>query len=846
MKKYLACLLFSAVGASAASDDPIEAARGVLGRLLGPRTQEIRLEIIPAENGRDVFEREASDGKLVIRGSSATALCRGFYDYLQANDLGMATWAGTRLALPARWPDNPKTRVECPYQYRYYFNVVTYGYTMPYWTWERWEKELDWMALHGINLPLALVATEAIAERVWKQLGLTQEEIDEFYTGPAFLPWQRMGNINKHNGPLNADWNRDQVALQHRILARMRELGMTPILPAFAGFAPKKLARVHPEIKLHEMNWGGFRADCNAFLLAPGNPLFTEIGKLHIQEWEKEFGKGGFYLADSFNEMQVPKTEKPMPELLADYGESIYQSVIAGNPDAVWVIQGWMLFDGFWSKDNLRGLLSRVPDDKVIILNEACEYNRLYQQPFFWDKHDGFFNKRWVYGNIPNMGGKTAYTGWLSHYATNPVEALRSPNRGRLVGCGFAPEGIENNEVIYELLSDMCWRTEPVNLDTWIAQYCQNRYGGYPPEIKKAWELLRQTCYGTFTDHPQLAWQRRAFLGGTGSVNQDPLFFRAVETFLSGPDELSQSKLYQADAIELAAFYLGLKAEADFRFVQTALENQTDSPEVDMVLKHGLQLLTDTDRLLESHPTDRLQRWLEFARAHGVNRTQKNRYESDARRLITEWGPQGDERTCLIHDYAGRIWSGLIRDFYRPRVEAYFAAVRKDQPFPFASWEEKWILSSGVSKVEPFKDPVAAARKLVEVAGGWKLPVLTEPKSERIGEWKPEQISTEWQIKEWKIGTEQARNLRAVIFKYTGGHHQLDIRSVSLVVDGQELITEKHDGSTGDQQVRNTYRLTVPSDRSPRFRTDSSMVIRASVRSDGGTDSNGIVSIILR
>ena len=28
---------------------------------------------------------------------------------------------------------------------------------LQWWDWARWERELDWMALHGINLPLAFV-----------------------------------------------------------------------------------------------------------------------------------------------------------------------------------------------------------------------------------------------------------------------------------------------------------------------------------------------------------------------------------------------------------------------------------------------------------------------------------------------------------------------------------------------------------------------------------------------------------------------------------------------------------------------------------------------------------------
>jgi hypothetical protein len=38
--------------------------------------------------------------------------------------------------------------------------------------------------------------------------------------------------------------------LQRRILARMRSFGMTPVLPAFAGFVPAALAAKHPELHI--------------------------------------------------------------------------------------------------------------------------------------------------------------------------------------------------------------------------------------------------------------------------------------------------------------------------------------------------------------------------------------------------------------------------------------------------------------------------------------------------------------------------------------------------------------------------------------------------------------------
>ena len=84
-----------------------------------------------------------------------------------------------------------------PVKYRYAFNVVTYGYTTAFWNEPRWLREVDWMALHGVNMPLASAGQEYIWDEVFAQLQLDEAELTTYDTGPAYLPWQRMGNVSK-------------------------------------------------------------------------------------------------------------------------------------------------------------------------------------------------------------------------------------------------------------------------------------------------------------------------------------------------------------------------------------------------------------------------------------------------------------------------------------------------------------------------------------------------------------------------------------------------------------------------------------------------------------------------
>lgn len=694
---------------SVKSHDVLTPARHLIERQIGDRATAIQLQAIPSVDGKETFEAEAKEGVLTLRGSSTVALCYAFHTYLREACHGMKTWSGEHLALPKVWPDYMLRKQTTPYDYRYFLNVCTFGYTTSYWDWKRWEKEIDWMALRGVNMPLATVASEAIAERVWLRMGLEKEEIREFFTAPAHLPWHRMGNLNTWDGPLSDAWQRNQVDLQHHIIDRMHELGMNPIAPAFAGFVPMAFAKKHPEVEFKHLEWGGFEDKYNAYVLPPDSPFFEEIGKMFVEEWEKEFGKNTYYLSDSFNEMRLPLAKddiKGKHELLAQYGESIYRSIVAGNPDAVWVTQGWTFGyqHDFWDQESLKALLSRVPDDKMIIVDLGNDYPKwVWGTEQTWKVHDGFYGKKWIFSYVPNFGGKTPMTGDLRMYASSSAGALRSESCGNLIGFGSAPEGLENNEIVYELLADMGWTDQGIDLDKWLESYCEARYGAYPHEMRDAWSLFVKTAYGSLYSYPRFTWQtvvpdqRRI-----SKLDTSDDYLQAVELFLSCADSLRNSALYVNDAIEYAAYYVA--AKADKIYMQALKEDTSGNVKTaQQLLNQTTDLLLEVDRLLASHPLYRLEEWVAMARNNGTTLFEKDLYEANAKRLITTWGG-------FQEDYAARFWSGLIKDYYIPRLKVYFSDQRKN----LDCWEEAWIGTPWYNTTEPFMDPLDTAVKLVD------------------------------------------------------------------------------------------------------------------------------------
>ena len=699
----------SACTGTSGSTDIITPAKKVIERQIGDRVNGISFQQIDPVNGKETFEIEAKEGELTLRGSSVVALCYAFHIYQREACHAMTTWGGKYSESITSWPDYSLKKQTTPYEYRYFLNVCTYGYTTPYWDWARWEKEIDWMALRGVNMPLATVASEAIAERVWLQMGLTKEEIREFFTAPAHLPWHRMGNLNTWDGPLSDEWQESQIQLQHQIINRMRELGMSPIAPAFAGFVPMAFAEKHPDIKFKHLKWGGFDDKFNAYVLPPDSPFFEEIGKRFIKEWEKEFGKNTYYLSDSFNEMELPVAKDDVEgkhKLLAQYGESIYRSITAGNPDAIWVTQGWTFGyqHSFWDKASLQALLSHVPDDKMIIIDLGNDYPKwVWSTEQTWKVHDGFYGKKWIFSYVPNFGGKTPMTGDLQMYASSSAEALQSESHGNLIGFGSAPEGLENNEVVYELLADMGWTDQAIDLDKWMPSYCMARYGAYPETMKDAWDLFRKTAYSSLYSYPRFTWQtvipdkRRI-----SKIDVSDDFLHGVELFLNSADSLKNSKLYVNDAIEFASYYIAAKAD---KLYGKALAEDTvgRSAVAQQYLNQTIDMLLNVDKLLASHPLYRLEEWVNFARNSGTTPAEKDAYEINAKRLITTWGG-------FQEDYAARFWSGLIKDYYIPRLKIYFSKQRGS----LDNWEEEWINTPWINTTVPFDNPLDMAVELVQ------------------------------------------------------------------------------------------------------------------------------------
>ena len=297
--------------------------------------------------------------------------------------------------------------------------------------------------------------------------------------------------------------------------------------------------------------------------------------------------------------------------------------------------------------------------------------------------------------------------GNLPFYAANPIDMLADPHHGRMVGFGISPEGIDQNEVVYELLTDMGWIGKPVDLNMWIKNYCISRYGAYPENMELAWKYLLKSVYSSRMGGPLYFYQHLPMLHRYNSGLASENFDKAVGLFLSCSDTLKGSELYRDDAIEIAAQYASLTVDS---LLNKAVEAQINmnSSRRDSAFSEAFRILPRIDELLRAHPLFRLKRWIDLARQWGNTPLQKDYYEKDAKLQVTLWG--GPD----LSEYAAKVWSGIIDTYYLKRWERFADSLEHGTKYDIRNWEMKWN-NTPIEHFDTTKpaDPITYAKELV-------------------------------------------------------------------------------------------------------------------------------------
>ena len=678
-----------ATAASGKVESDVEQATELAKRLSVSLAGKVEFRKIEAEQGKDIFTIGSKGGKVVIGGNNANSMAVGLNRYLNHYCTTTVSWyADVPLQLPDVLPDVPNPeRVTARVPQRFFLNYCTWGYTMPFWQWRDWERLIDWMALNGVNMPLAITGQEAVWYNVWTRLGMTDKQVRSYFTGPAYLPWHRMANIDGWCGPLPKQWLDQQTALQQRIVERERALNMRPVLPAFAGHVPGALRELFPDADIQSLSsWAGFDEQYRTYFLNSEDPLYSRIQRLFLEEQTRLFGTDHIYGIDPFNEVDPPSFE---PEYLNKVSRHIYESLTAVDPDAEWLQMAWFLYyqRKDYTAERTRAMLTGVPQGKMTMLDYYCEYKEM------WRDHEGFYGQPFIWCYLGNFGGNTNVQGRIKEAGERLERALQECGPS-LVGIGSTLEGLDVQQFPYEYILEKAW--DIAKTDQQVINELADRHAGRKSDsAREAWKLLYEKVLditpGNFAaplpcSYPVLGKESR-------TIKYEPRDLLAVWDHLLAQDKVT------TDAMTIDLIWVGRQLLGDlFLIEKQALDKACEQKDKDGVFAHSntlFELLSDLDDLNSHHPHATLSNWLQQARDLGITPAVKDYYEMNARRLITTWGGS-------LNDYACRNWNGLMWNYYGERWGSYIrqatVAVLSGREFDedacraaVDKFQEKWV-----------------------------------------------------------------------------------------------------------------------------------------------------------
>lgn len=681
---------------------------------------------------------------IIIRGNSWVNIAVGINWYLKHHAGIHISWNNMNVKLPAVLPAvKQKERHETDLKLRYNFNYCTFSYTMAFWDWNRWQKEIDWMALHGINMPLAAVGTECAWRNMLLKLGYSEEEVGKFIAGPAFLAWWEMNNLEGWGGPLPLGWYKQQETLQKKILARMKEMGMKPVLPGYCGMVPHDAKQKLGLNVTDAGRWNSYQRPAN---LSPTDSRFAEIADLYYKELTRLYGKSDYYSMDPFHESGN--------DAAVDYGkagEALMSAMKRANPHAIWVVQGW--------NENPRPqMIANLKVGDLLVLDLFSESRQNFKdfctgentsgtgkKDFSTSKKEGIYGKhQWLFCLLENFGGNVGLHGRMDqllnnfYLATGKKDTPKQENSSLLTlhsslkGWGFTMEGSENNPVMFELMSELPWRAEKITKEDWIREYCYARYGVHDATIEKAWTLLAQSIYNCPKGNIQQGTHESIFCARP-SLNSYQVSTWSLMSNYYDPEDTRQAAIlltsvaekyrgnnnFEYDLVDICRQALAdqgrkqyLKTMADFK----AFSRQDFKKDSDRFLK----MILLQDKLLGTRQEFRLGHWIEEARSLGKTAEEKDLYEWNARVQITTWG----NRICAdnggLHDYGHKEWQGLLKDFYYLRWSTFMKSLASQlslQDTPRIDWyglEDSWTLQKNPYSSKAEGSPIDVAKEVID------------------------------------------------------------------------------------------------------------------------------------
>ncbi len=700
----------------------LEAANAVLQREMPLLAPQIHLTLAPGDYAGkpDGFHISGTRANIQVRAATVPTLLFGVNWYLKYTAHLNVSTNGSQLGAPGlQLPAPPSTTRPAPYPFRYALNENTDGYTTPYWDFPRWQHEIDILALSGFNAILIQRGNDLAVYQAFREAGYSNAAIRDWITQPAHQNWQWMGNMCCFVQPISLALMQKRAASARLIIDELRGLGITPVLPGFWGVVPADFALHVPNshVVVQTNPWNGFQ---RPGWLDPRDPAFARLAAAFYKHQRDLFGDTTLYDMETFQEGgqsgDVPVSEG---------ARAIQKALNTAHPDALWFMMAW--------QDNPKpALIAAVDRSKILVAD--IEQGRIPRET----REQDFHGARWLFGGLWEFGGRTTMGAPLLDYARRMPPAGTRPG-SHLSGTALFTEGLDHNPFAFDLYTEMAWRTEPVDLTQWTADYALRRYGAPDPHAANAWRIIHETAYGYHADGVSTHGERDAAHESifnaqpsltakrNGQWSPDEARYPlddlkpALSELLKVDSALRNTPSYKYDLADVTRQVLANDARRLLPLIRAAY-NSKDRPTFHILTAEWLRDMELEQTLLATNEYFLLGRWLSYVPAWSTSASDLALIEYDAHSILTTWGDRTASRE--LHEYGNRDWAGLVSTYYAPRWKLYFdsldtALVTNTAPKPidWYAFGDAWNRNPQHFPSDPTGDTYATSQIIAKSLG---------------------------------------------------------------------------------------------------------------------------------
>lgn len=677
-------------------DEILDDVKGIIGRTIGEKYIEqfdLRLDRRLKD---DYFSVASLRGKIILTSNSGVGLASSFNCYLKEVCNCHVSRFGKQVNLPHNLPQvNGKIDRKTDCKYRYAYNYCTHSYSMAFWGKDEWQKEIDFLAMNGVNLVLDILGMEEVYRRFLTKLGYRHREIKNFLVGPAYYAWFYMSNICSIGGPIHDDFFYEKCELARENHRRMQVLGMDVVLQAYTGIVPRDIQKKDREVPVIEQGkWKGIE---RPLIVSPDSVHYIKYAKLFYECQKEVFGDiTHFYAGDVCHE-GGKLNKKSAKESFGNVMESMLQF----DKKAVWVVQCWAM--------NPTPLFTKsvkpYRDEHMLLLDlNAEKINHNANNMSRLAKYNNV-----LFGLLNNFGGRNGLFGDLPSLAKDIKE---TSSRSNFKGLALTAESVNVNPIVTDLFFSCIWE-DVDNVNDWVQKYAVRRYGKENENISKAMEILLKTAYGNDTGALSFGATETMFcrrpldpetkmFTARGVVKlpySKEYFDEAVKLFLADYDKFKDNECYIYDAVDLLRQSLANKLSRLAKKTVSAYKSKDYFAFMDYS-KRMLDLADMLDRVLLNCKDFSFSSYIEpvCEYTEKLDDFTKELYMINAKSLITTWYCRLLADKGNLHDYAHRQMGDLISSFYKMRWEKLVEQVKiemdggKPQEIDWFKVEWDWVL----------------------------------------------------------------------------------------------------------------------------------------------------------